>query len=68
MDEAALPTRTERDSFGPIEVEAARLWGASTQRSVELFRISGERMPLAVVHALALVKKAVALEIGRAHV
>jgi len=61
MDEAALPTRTERDSFGPIEVEAARLWGASTQRSVELFRISGERMPLAVVHALALVKKAVAL-------
>jgi fumarate hydratase class II len=60
MKEAALPTRTERDSFGPIEVEAARLWGASTQRSLELFRISGERMPLAVVHALALVKKAVA--------
>jgi len=56
-----LPTRTERDSFGPIEVEASRLWGASTQRSVEHFRISGERVPLAVVHALALVKKAVAL-------
>ncbi|HXK10886.1 MAG TPA: class II fumarate hydratase [Vicinamibacteria bacterium] len=56
-----MPTRTERDSFGPIEVEASRLWGASTQRSVEHFRISGERVPLAVVHALALVKKAVAL-------
>jgi fumarate hydratase class II len=61
MDEAGSRTRTERDSFGPIEVPAARLWGASTQRSLEHFRISGERMPLAVVHALALVKKAVAL-------
>jgi fumarate hydratase class II len=61
MEEAAVPTRTERDSFGPIEVPADRLWGASTQRSLEHFRISGERMPAAVVHALALVKKAVAL-------
>jgi fumarate hydratase, class II len=61
MDEAGSRTRTERDSFGPVEVPAARLWGASTQRSLEHFRISGERMPLAVVHALALVKKAVAL-------
>jgi len=61
MDETGSRTRTERDSFGPIEVPAARLWGASTQRSLEHFRISGERMPLAVVHALALVKKAVAL-------
>jgi len=56
-----LTTRTERDSFGPIEVEEARLWGASTQRSLDLFRISGERMPGAVVRGLALVKKAVAL-------
>jgi fumarate hydratase class II len=38
-------TRTERDSFGPIEVPAERLWGAQTQRSLEYFRISSERMP-----------------------
>ena len=54
-------TRTEKDTLGPIEVPADRLWGPQTQRSLEHFRISGERMPLAVVHALALVKKAVAL-------
>ena len=56
-----MRTRAERDSFGPIEVPAERLWGAQTQRSLETFRISGERMPLALVHALALVKKATAL-------
>ena len=39
-------TRTEKDSFGPIEVPAVRLWGAQTQRSLENFRISGERLPL----------------------
>ena len=50
-------TRTEKDSFGPIEVPAERLWGAQTERSRRFFRISGERMPLAVVHALALVKR-----------
>src|SRR5919201_39977 len=53
-------TRIEKDSFGPIEVPAARLWGAQTERSRRFFRISGERMPLDVVHALALVKKAAA--------
>ena len=53
-------TRTEKDSFGPIEVPADRLWGAQTERSRRFFRISGERMPLAVVHALARVKKAAA--------
>jgi len=52
--------RTEKDSFGPIEVPAERLWGAQTERSRRFFRISGERMPLAVIHALALVKKAAA--------
>jgi fumarate hydratase class II len=61
MDEAAVRTRTERDSFGPVEVPAERLWGAQTQRSLEHFRISGERMPLALVHALVRVKKAAAL-------
>ena len=37
--------RTERDSFGPIEVPGDSLWGAQTQRSLEFFRISGERLP-----------------------
>src|SRR5512143_31237 len=54
-------TRTEKDSFGPIEVPAQRLWGAQTQRSLENFRISGERLPPEFERALVLVKKAVAL-------
>jgi fumarate hydratase class II len=53
-------TRPEQDSFGTIEVPAERLWGAQTERSRRYFRISGERMPLAVVHALALVKRSAA--------
>ncbi len=52
--------RTEKDSFGQIEVPADRLWGAQTERSLRLFRISGERMPRAVIDALALVKRAAA--------
>jgi fumarate hydratase class II len=54
-------TRTEKDTFGPIEVPADRLWGAQTQRSLQHFKISGERMPPDLIHALALVKKAAAL-------
>lgn len=52
-------TRTETDSFGPIAVPADRYWGAQTQRSLENFRIGGERerMPLPLIHALVLVKK-----------
>ncbi|MCZ7566498.1 MAG: class II fumarate hydratase [Burkholderiales bacterium] len=53
-------TRTERDTFGPIEVPAARLWGAQTQRSLEYFRISTERMPAELIRALAQVKRAAA--------
>src|SRR6185312_7764715 len=53
-------TRTEKDTFGPIEVPAARLWGAQTQRSLEHFRISGERMPAEIIQALAWVKRACA--------
>jgi fumarate hydratase class II len=53
--------RIEKDTFGPIEVPADKLWGAQTQRSLTNFKISGERMPRALVHALALVKKAAAL-------
>ncbi len=54
-------TRTETDTFGPIEVPADRLWGAQTERSLQHFKISGERLPRSVLHALALIKKAAAL-------
>jgi fumarate hydratase class II len=54
-------TRTEYDTFGPIEVPAERLWGAQTQRSLTNFKISGERMPKALLLALVTVKKAAAL-------
>ena len=56
----AEQVRIERDTFGDIEVPAARLWGAQTQRSLEHFRISGERMPAELIRALALVKRACA--------
>ena len=56
-----MSSRTERDTFGPIEVPAERLWGAQTQRSREFFRISSERMPPELVNALAEVKRAAAL-------
>jgi fumarate hydratase class II len=54
------PTRTERDTFGPIDVPADALWGAQTQRSLHHFAISTERMPAALLHALAEVKRACA--------
>jgi fumarate hydratase, class II len=52
--------RIEKDSFGDIEVPAERLWGAQTARSLRFFRISSERMPLALIDALVRVKKAAA--------
>jgi fumarate hydratase class II len=57
-------TRTETDSFGPIEVAADRYWGAQTERSLANFRIGEERMPLALIHALGIVKRAAA-EVNR---
>ncbi|MGQ0683389.1 class II fumarate hydratase [Bradyrhizobium sp.] len=51
-------TRTETDSFGPIEVPSDRYWGAQTQRSRQNFRIGKDRMPTAIVHALGIVKLA----------
>ena len=51
-------TRLEKDSFGTIAVAVDRLWGAQTQRSLEHFAISSERMPEELVHALAVVKHA----------
>jgi fumarate hydratase class II len=50
-------TRTERDTFGPVDVPADRLWGAQTQRSLENFRIGGERMPVPLIRALGTVKR-----------
>ena len=53
-------TRTETDSFGAIEVPADALWAAQTERSRRFFAIGAQRMPLAIVHALAEVKRAAA--------
>jgi fumarate hydratase class II len=53
--------RIEHDTFGEIRVPADRLWGAQTQRSLDNFRISGERMPAELIRALARVKRACAL-------
>ena len=62
-----MNSRTETDSFGPIEVAADRYWGAQTERSRRNFRIGDERMPRPLIAALALVKRAAAhtnLELG----
>ena len=78
-----MTTRTETDSIGPIEVPVDAYWGAQTERSLENFPFGArERMPIEIVHALALVKQAAArvnrrhgleaekaeAKIGRAHV
>ena len=54
-------TRTETDSFGPLEVPADRYWGAQTQRSLGNFKIGGETMPAPLVRALGIIKRAAAL-------
>ncbi len=56
----APSTRTESDSFGPIEVPLRALWGAQTQRSLQHFAIGEQRMPLALVHAMAQIKRVAA--------
>ena len=53
-------TRTESDSFGPIEVPADALWGAQTERSRRFFAIGEQRMPILLIHALAQIKRAAA--------
>src|ERR1700747_1872601 len=53
-------TRTETDSFGEMEFPADRYWGAQTERSRQNFRIGQDRMPMAIVHALGIVKLAAA--------
>ena len=61
-------TRTETDTFGPIEVAADRYWGAQAQRSLGNFKIGWEKQPAPVVRALGIVKRAAAeanLELGK---
>ena len=61
-------SRTETDSFGPIEVAADKYWGAQAQRSLGNFRIGWETQPLSIVRALGIVKRAAAetnMELGR---
>src|SRR6202789_1466134 len=61
-------TRTETDSFGPIEVPADRYWAAQTQRSLQNFKIGWEKQPLPIVRALGVVKRAAAevnMQLGR---
>lgn len=55
-----MTTRTETDSFGPIDVPGERYWGAQTQRSIQNFPIGGERMPPPLIHALGYIKWAAA--------
>ncbi|OYY69698.1 class II fumarate hydratase [Sphingomonas sp. 28-63-12] len=62
-----MDTRTETDSFGPIEVPASAYWGAQTQRSIANFPFGErERMPIGIIHALAIVKQAAA-RVNRRH-
>jgi fumarate hydratase class II len=59
--EHPVPTRTESDSMGPIEVPDHQYWGAQTQRSLHHFSIGDDRMPDAVIRGMAILKKAAAL-------
>ena len=53
-------TRTETDSFGPIEVPDDRYWGAQTQRSLGNFKIGWEKQPQPIIRALGIIKRAAA--------
>ena len=55
-------TRTETDSFGPLEVPSDKYWGAQTQRSIQNFPIGWEKQPVAIVRALGVIKKACAMQ------
>src|SRR5262245_66120697 len=55
-----MPTRTEIDGFGAIDVPADALWGAQTERSRRFFDIGTQRMPLPLIHAMAQIKRAAA--------
>ena len=64
MADKSVQTRQETDSMGTIDVPADRYWGAQTQRSIRYFSIGRDKMPLEVVHGIALIKKASALTNG----
>jgi fumarate hydratase class II len=64
MAKKASKTRTESDAFGPLEIPADKLWGAQTERSLHNFHIGQERMPVAIIRALGLIKRAAA-EVNR---
>jgi len=57
---ASMKTRTETDTFGPIEVDASKYWGAQAERSLGNFKIGWERQPASIVRALGIVKRAAA--------
>ena len=59
---ATAATRTETDSFGPLEVPADKYWGAQTQRSILNFPIGWEKQPVAIVRALGVIKQACAMQ------
>src|SRR5258708_14238797 len=66
-DRSLTETRNESDSIGEIAVPATAYWGAQTQRSIENFPFgTAERMPIGIIHALALVKRAAA-RVNRSH-
>ena len=55
-----MEKRTESDSFGKVDIPAERMWGAQTQRSLENFSIGIEKMPVSLIKAYVLIKKAAA--------
>src|SRR5438046_7475219 len=61
MADQAQDTRTETDSMGAVEVPADRYWGAQTERSLHHFAIGNDRMPVEVVRAFGILKKAAAM-------
>jgi len=61
MKNKTIKTRTEADSFGPIEVPVDKYWGAQTQRSLGNFKIGEERLPRSLIRALGIVKRCAAL-------
>jgi fumarate hydratase class II len=64
MAKRPAKTRVESDAFGPLDIQADKLWGAQTERSLHNFRIGSERMPIEIIHALGLIKRAAA-EVNR---
>jgi fumarate hydratase, class II len=68
MTDKSPATRTETDTFGPMQVPADRYWGAQSQRSLQNFKIGGERQPLPIIRGLGVVKRAAAeanMDLGR---